>query len=246
MSKSFHEQLRRIGIVLHGNKIWISEPLSVVFVVPMVIFFFFLIFSILKNESIIHHNNKVYASLRAEKTELSRQLLDLSAKERIALALRGVVGATIAPSVFHQLVELVHANSKTFGYDPLLVLSVIQVESFFVPSARGRYKDFRLSGALGLMQVKPETAREMAERLGMPAPKDEDLFKPEINIALGIAYLTQCIGRFKSFKLGLLAYNQGPGVIKEHLQENQPLSIDYYKRVLQKYFILKKAAAPRF
>ena len=242
MNKSIHEELRRIGIVLHGNKIWISEPLSVLFVIPVVILFFFLIFSILKNESVIHRYNKESAALRAEKTKMEQLLVELSVQERTARALKGIVGKTIAPSVYRQLVQLVSANSRTFGYDPLLVLAVIQVESFFEPAALGRYNDMRLSGALGLMQVKPKTAREMAERLGMPIPSEEDLFKPEINIVLGIAYLTQCIGVFKSFKLGLLAYNQGPGVINKLLQKNQPLSIDYYKRVLKKYYALRKTA----
>jgi soluble lytic murein transglycosylase-like protein len=246
MSKRLRERLRRTGIVLHGNKLWISEPISLLFVLPVVMLIFFLIFSILRNEFVIHFNNKKCAALRAERAELSRLLGELSSKERIAVALRGVVGGAVAQPVFHQLIELVHANSKTFGYDPLLVLAVIQVESLFEPTALGRFRNMRLSGALGLMQVKPETAREMAAKLGMPIPEDKDLFKPDVNIALGIAYLTQCIGRFKSFKLGLLAYNQGPGVIRERLQENQPQSIDYYKRVLKKYYALRKAAEPRF
>jgi soluble lytic murein transglycosylase-like protein len=246
MSKTVHHGLRRIGIVFHGQKIWISELLSVFFSIVMLIVLFSLSFSILKNESAIHHNNQKCAVLRAEKAKMNLLLVQLAAQERIAQALKSVVGNTIAPVAYYQLVDLVYSNSKTYGYDPLLVLAVMQVESVFKPQALGRYKDKRLSGALGLMQVKPETAREIAHDLGIPIASNTDLFKPEINLAIGVAYLTKLIGAFKSFKLGLLAYNQGPGAIKERLQENQPQSIAYYDRVLKKYYALKKSTEQRF
>ena len=246
MSKSVHHGLSRIGIVFHGQKIWISELLSIAFAIVMLVMLFSLSFSILKNESAIHHNNQKSAGLRAEKANMALLLVELTEQERIAQALTSVVGTTIAAPVYHQLVDLVYSNSKTYGYDPLLVLAVMQVESVFDPEALGRFKNKRLSGALGLMQVKPETAREIAHYLGIPLSSDADLFKPEINLAIGVAYLTKLIKSFKSFKLGLLAYNQGPGVIKERLQENQPLSIAYYDRVLKKYYALKKSTEPRF
>jgi soluble lytic murein transglycosylase-like protein len=240
MSKTAHG-LRRIGIVFHGKKIWISELVSVLFVSVMLVSLFSLTIFIFRSETIIHHNIKKSVALRAEKSKMTQMLVQLTAQERIARALKSVVGTTIAAPVYYQLVDIVYTNSNTYGYDPLLVLAVIQVESFFEPGALGRFKNKRLSGALGLMQVKPETAREVAENLGMPVPRDADLFKPEINIVIGIAYLTKCIGTFKSFKLGLLAYNQGPGVIKERLQENQPQSIDYYKQVLKRYYALRRS-----
>jgi hypothetical protein len=243
MSKPF-QGLRRIGIILHGNKIWVSELVSVVFISIILFSLFSLSIAILKNETVIHHNIKKCVELRDEKATLSQLLVQLADQEKIARALRNVVGTTIASPVYCQLVDLVYTNSKTYGYDPLLVLAVIQVESFFEPAALGRFKNKRLSGALGLMQVKPETAREIADNLGIPISGDTDLFKPEINLVIGVAYLTKLIGSFKSFKLGLLAYNQGPGVIKERLHENQPLSIGYYERVLKKYFALKRSVDP--
>ncbi len=236
----------RIGIVLHGNKIWISELVAGLVVIAILISFLVVSFFILTSETAIHRNSGKIAAFRAEKNALTQELATLRSKERIARALKGVVGTTISSSVYYQLVNLVYTNSLTYGYDPLLVLAVIQVESFFEPTALGRFKNKRLSGALGLMQVKPETAREIADNLGIPLAGDEDLFKPEINLVVGVAYLTKLIGSFKSFKLGLLAYNQGPGVIKGRLQENQPLSIAYYDRVLKKYYDLKKSVDARF
>jgi soluble lytic murein transglycosylase len=237
---------RRFGIVLHGNKIWISELLSIVLVSLFLIMFLALGFSIVKSAVVIHRNIKKSASLRAEKNKTIQLLEKLRSQERIARALKNVVGPAIATPVYFQLVDLVQTNSKTYGYDPLLVLAVIQVESVFQPDARGRFKNNRLSGALGLMQVKPETAREIAGNLGVVISRDEDLFKPEINLVIGVAYLTKLIASFRSFKLGLLAYNQGPGVIKERLQEKAPLSIAYYERVLKKYYALKNSVDRRF
>ncbi len=227
--------------MLHGNKIWISELFSLIFVYTTLFLLFSLSIRILLNEYQIYHNSRKCAALMAEKAETERILGRLSIQHKIAAAIKSVVGGSVSPKVFSQLIDHVYNNSKTYGYDPLLVLAVIEVESVFEPLAKGRYKDQRLSGALGLMQVKPETAREVAKDLGMPIPTEADLFKPEVNIVVGIAYLTKCIGTFKSFKLGLLAYNQGPGVIMEHLQERQPLSVEYYKRVLKKYYHLQKS-----
>ena len=93
------------------------------------------------------------------------------------------------------------------------------------------------------MQLKPATAQEVAKQLGMDSLSKEDLFKPEINVVLGAAYLTRMISSFKSFKLGLLAYNQGPTHIRKQLSRNKPLSVHYYRKVLKTYFMLKKQSA---
>jgi soluble lytic murein transglycosylase len=90
------------------------------------------------------------------------------------------------------------------------------------------------------MQLKIETAREVAHALGIPFKNEHDLYNPEINVPLGIAYLTQQISQFKSLKLGLLAYNQGPGVVLTTIKQNRPLSIEYYEKVLKHYFGLRK------
>jgi soluble lytic murein transglycosylase-like protein len=246
MSDKTHLAARRVGIMFHGNKIWISELFSLICTYAFLFFLLSLCLYVVLNETVIYRNSRKCAALRAEKVEMTQRIAQLEAQEKITLAMKSVVGGALSEKVFYQLVDLVYNNSKTYGYDPLLVLAVIQVESLFEPTALGRYKNMRLSGALGLMQVKPETAREVAENLGMPIPRDADLFNPDINIVVGIAYLTKCIGTFKSFKLGLLAYNQGPGVIKERLQENQPLSIAYYDRVLKKYYALRKTIEPLF
>ncbi len=205
----------RIGVLFHGNKIWLSEYVSLISVGIVLFLLFTMSFFILFNEWLILGNNKKIAALSAEKITASGLLEQLGAEEKIGAALKNVLGTSISPATYYQLVDLVYNNSKTYGYDPFLVLAVMQVESVFKPFALGRYRNFQLSGALGLMQLKPETAREIAGHLGIVIKSDKDLFKPEINMVIGVAYLTKLISSFKSFKLGLLAYNQGPGVIRE-------------------------------
>jgi len=98
------------------------------------------------------------------------------------------------------------------------VLAVIRIESNFNPNA------ISSSGAVGLMQLMPDTARELG--LKVPAyknikkpnrnPRVDERFDPKKNIAGGIAYLRQMIDKYDgNYVLALSAYNAGPGrVIK--------------------------------
>jgi soluble lytic murein transglycosylase-like protein len=76
--------------------------------------------------------------------------------------------------------------------------------------------------------------------LNIPTLTPEDLLKPDINLLLGTAYLTKLISRFRSFKLGLIAYNIGPEKVKQTMRKKQELPIKYYKKVLHAYFFFKK------
>ncbi|WP_043739579.1 lytic transglycosylase domain-containing protein [Thioalkalivibrio nitratireducens] len=86
--------------------------------------------------------------------------------------------------------------------DPVLVKSVIWVESCFDPQAVSRV------GAHGLMQLMPATAVE----LGVT-----DRFDPEQNIRGGVAYLYRMLNRFdQQLDLALAAYNAGPGAVERY------------------------------
>ncbi|MBD3345793.1 MAG: transglycosylase SLT domain-containing protein [Chitinivibrionales bacterium] len=242
MSKSDYHRNFKLGIVAHGNKLWIAEPLSMLFVFVFVIILTLLTGVIIRNGNRIHRHQQQISLLKIENLTLDYLKEELAEKERIYTPLYRFTKGRLSPRIYAQLVDLVYVNSKSFGYDPLLVLAVINVESVFDPRALGRYRSGRLSGAFGLMQLKLATAREVAEDLGMGALEKKDLFKPEINIVLGIAYLTRVIAHFKSLKLGILAYNQGPGTIEETLAGKKPLSIRYFNKVLKSYYKLQNMA----
>ncbi|MEQ8661574.1 MAG: transglycosylase SLT domain-containing protein [Gammaproteobacteria bacterium] len=89
--------------------------------------------------------------------------------------------------------------------DPARVMAVIRSESAFVIDARSP------AGALGLMQLMPATAREMAQRTGIRLTRLEALYEPDVNIALGTAYLERMLARYGgNFAMAAAAYNAGP------------------------------------
>jgi hypothetical protein len=233
---------RRFGFLLKGRKLWLSELLSLFIVIMIAAAFFLLTGRIVSNETAIYRNTGRLGRLQADNVLLTHQEKGLRDRVAIAELLCSIAGNRIDPDVLLELSGIVYKNSNKFGYDPLLLLSVIEVESVYNPEARGKYRSGKHSGALGLMQIKPATAREIAIQLGMQDLADKDLFKPEVNVILGVAYLTTMIERFNSFKLGILAYNQGPGVISKQLSENTELSVQYYQKVLKAYYRLKNNA----
>jgi soluble lytic murein transglycosylase-like protein len=228
------------GIILHGNKFWISELLSIIIVLLLLLTLFSISYFILRNEIMSDMLDKKIAELKTEQVILQNELEHLRNINQIAETIRSFVGKNISQATVATLSKLVYENSNQFGYDPILLLAVIRVESHFNPMALGKFQSGTLSGALGLMQLKFETASMVAKKLRMKPLTRDDLFKPEINLVLGVAYLTQLVSQFKDFKLGLLAYNQGPATVLSSISKNQQLSVQYYRKVLNAYYTLKR------
>lgn len=94
-----------------------------------------------------------------------------------------------------------------------LVGSVVRHES------AGDARAVSAKGALGLMQLMPDTARDMAQALGLPFDPQRLLDDPGYNLRLGRAYLEQLLARYdQQPALALAAYNAGPGRVDEWLQ----------------------------
>lgn len=96
------------------------------------------------------------------------------------------------------------------GIDPFLVLAVVRQESSFAPDARSS------AGAVGLMQLLPETGATVARQVGMPGFDATQLTDPEPALRLGAHYLQQQLKAFGGgqghlgLQLALAAYNAGP------------------------------------
>lgn len=105
--------------------------------------------------------------------------------------------------------QLVNKYCGVYKLDPLWVMSIIKVESGFSPWAHsGR-------GAVGLMQLLPTTAKDIAPEAGLPDFQPDDLKDPDTNLHLGVYYLFKLQQLFPEDETAVLAaYNAGPGVTR--------------------------------
>ncbi len=138
------------------------------------------------------------------------------------------------------LTEQIWQISRTYTVDPLLILAVVAQESHGNPNARGRVRSGKFSGALGLMQIKLETAKMMAIHFGLKIETEEDLLKPEINVVVGSAYLIKLMAKYGSWKEALIAYNLGHSAVDRMLEQGTELPTRYYDHVISKYNSLIK------
>ena len=105
--------------------------------------------------------------------------------------------------------SIVRGHARNYELDPALVAAVIYQESKFKADAESD------SGAVGLMQLRPETARGIALRTGGKAFVVNDLYDPEINVRYGCWYLRHLLGKYRDERLALAAYNAGQANVDE-------------------------------
>ncbi len=116
----------------------------------------------------------------------------------------------------------VSETSRRYALDPLLLLSVMREESRFDPSARS------FAGALGLMQIMPETAHALDKKLGMNISDGVSIYNVRKNIALGAYHLNSLLKEFGSLPVALAAYNAGRDKVKEWLKAGNYDSYDEF------------------
>ncbi len=111
-------------------------------------------------------------------------------------------------------------QAKVFQYavayevDPFLVAAVIRTESKFIAVARSP------KGAMGLMQMMPETGRWVAEQVGKEDFTPEMLNDPEVSIPFGVWYLASLKKEFKGNEILMLAaYNGGRGNVSQWMRQ---------------------------
>ncbi len=115
-----------------------------------------------------------------------------------------------------QLAAAISEEAKAAGYDPLLVLALIDVESDFAEDAISN------KGARGLMQIKPSTLYFLARKQGLRLSREEVAEDPALCVRLGIRYLKMLQDQFKGdLELALMAYNAGPGRIRQAIRAQE-------------------------
>lgn len=95
--------------------------------------------------------------------------------------------------------------ARARGLPPQLVAGVVRRESLFDPEI------ISSANAVGLMQLLPRTAQDVARRAGLREYERSQLTVPQVNLLLGTQYLADVLDRFGGSRLaGLISYNAGP------------------------------------
>ena len=105
-----------------------------------------------------------------------------------------------------QYAEEISASAEEFELDPYLVAAVIHCESGNRPEAISSV------GAVGLMQIMPDTGEWISGKLHISGYEPKKLTEPAFNIRLGCWYLRFLLDRYKQDRpTALAAYNAGHG-----------------------------------
>jgi len=110
---------------------------------------------------------------------------------------------------------IIEEYAEEYNVDPLLVISVIRAESKFRPNSESP------KGALGLMQLMPETAKWIADTIGDGSYELSKLKDPARNIQYGTWYIASLEKEFRDITLVLAAYNGGRGHVNEWIRTEQ-------------------------
>ena len=139
----------------------------------------------------------------------------------------------VYPLEYEQIVE---GHARNNDLDPALLAAVIYQESKFDADARSQ------SGAIGLMQLMPTTARGIALRTGGHRFRVDDLYDPEINVRYGSWYLRHLLDKYGRVEDALAAYNGGQGNVDRGIRYAE--TEEYVEHVLELRRIYRRAYAP--
>jgi soluble lytic murein transglycosylase len=130
---------------------------------------------------------------------------------------------------------IIRGHARNYDLDAALLAAVIYQESKFEADARSD------AGAIGLMQLRPETAKGIAVRTGGSRFRVDDLYDPEINVRYGSWYLRHLLDKYGTEERALTAYNGGQGNLDRGIV--YPETRHYVERVLELRGIYRDAYA---
>jgi len=156
--------------------------------------------------------------------------------------------------------EFVEKYAQSSFVDPYLIYALIRQESVFNANAKSP------AGALGVMQLMPNTAIQQSKKIGIKNVSSENrglvrhlqkdpnvLFDPEFNISLGVHYLRQLLDIYQEPVYVLASYNAGEGRVRKWVKSYAQFDMmtfieripfqetrSYVKLVLRNYFYYKR------
>lgn len=137
--------------------------------------------------------------------------------------------------------SIIRGHAKNYDLDPALIAAVIYQESRFDADVRSS------SGAVGLMQLLPDTARGIAINTGGSKFVVSDLEDPEINVRYGSFYLRRLLRKYGEVPLALAAYNAGQTNVDEWEAAGEgiqfPETREYVENVLEFREVYRRAYA---
>jgi soluble lytic murein transglycosylase-like protein len=134
----------------------------------------------------------------------------------------------ISATKARHLSGLIARASRKHEFPSGLILSLIRVESNFQPWAVSP------KGALGLMQLMPQTGEWVARRYDMHWDGPVTLLNEEANINMGIRYLAYLRDKYDgNLRRMLSAYNRGPARVDEDVSVGREFTQTYYEKVRQ-------------
>ncbi len=133
--------------------------------------------------------------------------------------------------------EIVRGHAENYRLEPQLLAAMIYQESKFDPEARSS------SGAVGLMQLLPETGQGIADRTGGDSWRPEDLLIPELNVRYGAWYLRHLLDKYDDESLALAAYNAGQTNVDEWRRDGAGIQFAETRHYVERVQELKRMYA---
>jgi soluble lytic murein transglycosylase len=164
----------------------------------------------------------------------------------VLTALVGVVAGLVLyvqaaePSWYYRLryplsyEQIVRGHARNYDLEPALLAAVIYQESKFDAEARSD------AGAVGLMQLQPETAKGIALRTGGSRFRVEDLTNPEINVRYGSWYLRHLLDKYGDEEAALAAFNAGQGNVDSWRKEGKGIAFAETRHYVERVQELKQ------
>ena len=133
--------------------------------------------------------------------------------------------------------HVIRGHARNYELDPALLAAVIYRESKFDADARSR------SGAIGLMQLLPDTAKGIAVHTGGRRFVVDDLYDPEINVRYGAFYLRRLLRKYGDERLALAAYNAGQRNVDEWLANDDEIAFPETREYVDEVVALRDVYA---